>query len=49
MVIYIVQIILCFLNFMLNDSSFSCRKTLLIWKYKDLIKIFWRHKVHKMK
>ena len=49
MVIYIVQIFFCFLIFMLNDSSFSSRKSLLIWKYKDLIKIAWRHKVQKMK
>ena len=27
--------------------SFSSRTTLLIWKYKDLIKIVWRHKVQK--
>ena len=49
MVIYIVQILLCFLIFMLNDSFFSSRKALLIWKYKDLIEIVWRHKVQKMK
>ena len=49
MVIYIVQILLCIFIFMLNDSSFSSGKTLLIWKYKDLIKIVWRHKVQKMK
>ena len=31
------------------SHSFSSRKALLIWKYKDLIKIVWRHKVQKMK
>ena len=36
MVIYIVQILLCLFIFMLNDSSFSSRTTLLIWKCKDL-------------
>ena len=39
MVIYIVQILFCFLIFMLNDSSFSSLVRLWIWKYKDLIKI----------
>ena len=33
-----------FFSFMLNDSSFSSRTTVFIWKHKDLIKIVWRHK-----